>query len=157
MGKSVGVCNGIGGSQHLCSDRFFSNGSQGGIVPVCAGLAYSQKIKPNQGIGVVSIGDGTLGEGIIYETMNLVSKWNIPLLTVLENNRYAQSTSQMDTLAGSIDDRFSSFDIKTYSGNTWEFEELFDSMSKCIDYVRKTQNWSLLIRIFEKMSTHKII
>ena len=99
-GKKTGVCAGIGGSQHLHQDRFYSNGIQGGIVPVAAGLALAQKMEASGGICVVYIGDGTLGEGVLYEAMNLIAKWELPLLVVLENNFYAQSTHQSQTLAG---------------------------------------------------------
>ena len=62
MGKRTG---GRGGSQHLCQKGFFSNGIQGGIVPVWAGLALAQKIQSTGNIAVVFIGDGTLGEGAV--------------------------------------------------------------------------------------------
>src|SRR5688572_1547872 len=45
MGKSTGVCAGKGGSQHLCKDGFYSNGIQGGIVPIAAGLALARKLQ----------------------------------------------------------------------------------------------------------------
>ena len=76
----------------LCAKGFFSNGIQGGIVPVAAGLAFAQKLAGNDGIVAVCIGDGTLGEGVVYETFNIAAKWQLPLLIVLENNLYAQST-----------------------------------------------------------------
>jgi len=138
MGKSSGVCGGLGGSQHLCRDRFFSNGIQGGIVPVCAGLACAQKVNASDGIAVVFIGDGTLGEGVLYETMNLASRWELPLLVVLENNLYAQSTRQSQTLAGSIEGRFEAFGIECSRGNTWEWEKLLVEMRESIEWVRST-------------------
>jgi 2-oxoisovalerate dehydrogenase E1 component len=73
MGRTTGVCGGWGGSQHLCRDGFFSNGIQGGIVPVAAGLAAAQQIAGTGSIAVVFIGDGTLGEGVVYETLNIAS------------------------------------------------------------------------------------
>ena len=100
MGKSTGICAGLGGSQHLCGERFFKYGIQGGIVPVSAGIAMSHKLAGNGAITAVCIGDGTLGEGVLYETLNLASKWRLPLLVMLENNGYAQSTSQLETMAG---------------------------------------------------------
>ena len=62
-------------------------------------------------ITVVFIGDGTLGEGAVYESLNIASKWSLPLLVVLENNLYAQSTSQQETLAGQILARPQAFGI----------------------------------------------
>ncbi len=65
MGRQAGVCGGRGGSQHLCSRGVFSNGIQGGIVPVAAGLALAQQLRATDRIAVVFIGDGTLGEGAV--------------------------------------------------------------------------------------------
>jgi len=136
MGKEVGTCGGIGSSQHLYKNNFFSNGIQGGIVPVSAGLALANKIKGNNVIGIVFIGDGTLGEGVLYETMNIISKWQIPLLIVLENNRYAQSTSQDSNLAGGILDRARAFGIKTFHSNTWNVDEIIKDAKNSINTVR---------------------
>ena len=138
MGRRTGVCRGIGGSQHLCGRRFFSNGVQGGIVPVSAGVAYAQKLSRNGGIVAVCIGDGTLGEGVVYEAFNMASKWGLPLLVMLENNMYAQSTSQRETLAGDIDARAQAFGIPTSFGSTWEHQELGTTLRAAADHVRTT-------------------
>lgn len=136
LGKASGTCGGIGSSQHLCKDNFFSNGIQGGIVPVAAGYALGNKLKENGAIGIVFIGDGTLGEGALYETMNIISKWKIPLLIVCENNLYAQSTPQSVNLAGDITARAAAFGIKTFKGDTWEPEPLLHKAQSAIDHVR---------------------
>lgn len=136
LGKRSGTCGGIGSSQHLCHNNFYSNGIQGGIVPVSAGYALGNKLKGNGAIGVVFIGDGTLGEGTLYETMNIISKWEIPLLIVCENNFYAQSTPQSVNLAGDIQARAAAFGIHTQKGNTWAPEELMIKAQEAIDYVR---------------------
>ena len=104
MGREAGICRGRGGSQHICDTNVFSNGIQGGIVPVASGIALAKPIK-TAWISVVFIGDGTLGEGVVYESLNIASIWNLPLLVVLENNMYAQSTSQKQTLSGDIEAR----------------------------------------------------
>jgi 2-oxoisovalerate dehydrogenase E1 component len=137
MGKESGICGGIGSSQHLCNKNFYSNGVQGGIVPVAAGMAMIKKIQKKNKIGVVFIGDGTLGEGVVYETFNLCSLLKIPLLIVCENNGYSQSTAQKDFLAGDILSRAEAFGIKTYHSNTWDLEELFSEAENSINYVRK--------------------
>jgi TPP-dependent pyruvate/acetoin dehydrogenase alpha subunit len=111
MGKPEGVCSGIGGSQHLCAPGFKSNGVQGGIVPAAAGIAMGEQLTGSDGLSVVFIGDGTLGEGIVYETLNLASLWNLPLLVVVEDNEWSQSTPSAANLAGGIAERFSAFDL----------------------------------------------
>ncbi|MGE0115117.1 MAG: dehydrogenase E1 component subunit alpha/beta [Steroidobacteraceae bacterium] len=136
MGKRTGVCAGIGGSQHLCGEGFFSNGIQGGIVPVSAGLALAKKMDGRQGIVAVCIGDGTLGEGVVYETFNIAVKWRLPLLIMLENNMYAQSTSQAETLAGDICARAGAFGMKTFHGDTWNHQALATTLHQAANYVR---------------------
>jgi len=126
MGRRTGVSGGIGGSQHLCRDGFYSNGIQGGIVPVAAGLAFGHRLRGRGDISVVFIGDGTLGEGVVYETMNIVSKWQLPLLMVLEDNKFAQSTAQHETLAGDIDARAAAFGIATATASTCDWRQLHD-------------------------------
>lgn len=137
MGKQTGVCGGRGGSQHLCRDGFFSNGIQGGIVPVSAGLALSQKLKGTDNLTVVFIGDGTLGEGAVYETLNVASKWKLPLLIVLENNLYSQSTLQRETLAGDICARAEAFDVPAFRADTWNPESLLSITENCISKIRE--------------------
>ncbi len=113
MGKAGGTCGGRGGSQHLCYRRFFSQGIQGGSMPIAAGYAYLFKRRQTGGLVVAHIGDGTLGEGIVYETLNLVSLLSLPLLIVLEHNGVAQSTDTARTTAGDIEARFRAFGLET--------------------------------------------
>jgi 2-oxoisovalerate dehydrogenase E1 component len=136
MGREAGICRGRGGSQHICDANVFSNGIQGGIVPVSTGIAFAQSMDKSDDITVVFIGDGTLGEGAVYESLNLASKWGVPLLIVLENNLYAQSTSQRQTLSGDIEARAQAFGITTMHGDTWEPEKLIELMGEAVSYVR---------------------
>lgn len=138
MGKQTGMCGGRGGSQHICARGFFSNGIQGGIVPAAAGLALAQKLKGLPNITVVFIGDGTLGEGVLYETLNIAAKWELPLLVVLENNLYSQSTPQHQTLAGDICARAAAFGITTAQSDTWNPEHLLAVTAESVDEVRRT-------------------
>ena len=74
----------------------------------------------------------------MYETFNMASKWGLPLLIMLENNLYAQSTSQRETLAGDICARAQAFGIRTSSGSTWEHQELGATLRAAADHVRTT-------------------
>jgi 2-oxoisovalerate dehydrogenase E1 component len=78
VGNRDGVCAGIGSSQHLWARNFLSNGQQGGLLPVAAGVALDRKVRADSGVVVSFIGEGTLGEGILYETMNLAALWRWP-------------------------------------------------------------------------------
>jgi 2-oxoisovalerate dehydrogenase E1 component len=144
MGKQTGVCGGWGGSQHLCAKRFFSNGIQGGILPVAAGLALAEKYRQTSNIAVVFMGEGTLGEGVVYETANIASKWDIPLLFVIENNYYSQSTSQDETHAGNITARFEAFGIRCFETNCWDATHLFKTVGKAVAHTQKKQKATFL-------------
>ena len=124
MGKPEGVCGGIGGSQHLCAPGFKSNGVQGGIVPNAAGIALAKQLDGGGGLSVAFIGDGTLGEGATYETLNLASLWKLPFVVVLEDNEWAQSTPASANLAGSMSGRFAAFGIPAFEIDSTDVEEI---------------------------------
>src|SRR4030043_319058 len=84
MGRSTGVCGGRGGSQHLHWRNFYSNGVQGGILPVAVGIALAEKQRQTGAVTLVFLGDGTFGEGVVYESLNLASLWSAPILFVVE-------------------------------------------------------------------------
>jgi acetoin:2,6-dichlorophenolindophenol oxidoreductase subunit alpha len=145
MGLPQGTCAGIGGSQHLCSDFFKSNGIQGGIVPAAVGIGFSYKLKKSKQISAVFIGDGTLGQGIVYESLNMASLWDIPVLFVVENNFWAQSSPSHSTFAGSIKDRFSSFNIQTDHVDTTDVCTVSKKAREAVAYVRKKRKPFALI------------
>jgi 2-oxoisovalerate dehydrogenase E1 component len=138
ISSSDGVCHGVGGSQHLHKENFYSSGIQGSMLGISLGVAFSLKEQKNKDIAISFIGDGTLGQGSVYEVFNIASKWNLPLLIVIEDNHYAQSTSQGQTLAGSIEERCKSFDIKYIKTNSNDINGLDLSSKIAVDYVRET-------------------
>lgn len=111
MGKEAGICGGLGGSQHICAPGFKSNGVQGGIVPVAAGIALARRLRGDDSLSVVFIGDGTLGEGVVYEAFNIASLWQLPLLVVCENNEWSQSTPRESNMWGDVRERFTAFGL----------------------------------------------
>ena len=106
-------------------------------MPVTAGLALAEKLRGSDRIAVAFIGDGTLGEGAVYEALNIASKWKLPLLVILENNLYAQSTPQTQTLAGNIEARAAAFGIATKQADTWDLEALLSTAARCVAAVRR--------------------
>ena len=111
MGREGAVCNGIGGSQQILRERYLSTGVQGQSVPIAVGAALRLKRAEPGRIAVVHIGDGTWGEGAVYEALNMAALWRLPLLVVVENNGIAQSTPTHAHLAGSIAGRARAFDL----------------------------------------------
>lgn len=154
MGRDTGVCGGWGGSQHLCSGRFFSNGIQGGFVPITAGLALSEKLKRTENIACCFIGEGTLGEGAVYESANLMSTWALPALIVLENNRFSQSTPQEMTLSGELLDRFRALDIKCFDTDTWNLERLYYSFGEAVAYCRNEHKPAVIRIQTDRLMAH---
>lgn len=135
MGKEGGACGGRGGSQHLCYRDFYSNGIQGGIVPIATGMAFAEKLKKTGRIVCVFLGDGTLGQGVVYESMNIASLWELPILFVLENNQYAMSTSVKNAVAGSIEGRPISFGIRAESVSSSDIFEMSSAVKNAFQYI----------------------
>jgi 2-oxoisovalerate dehydrogenase E1 component len=148
MGLESGVCKGIGSSQHLYATGFMSNGPQAALVPVATGIALHNKMNGLPGIAVSFIGEGTLGEGVLYESLNLASLYKVPHLIVCENNFYSQSTSQDNGLAGILLDRPKAFGIKAFDANTWDVSNLYAVAKESIDYVRSGNPAFLAIRTY---------
>lgn len=136
MGRATGVCAGRGGSQHLQWRNFYSNGVQGGIVPVATGMALAEKSMQRGTITLAFIGDGTLGEGVVYESLNLASLWSAPILYVVENNHIAQTTPVELALAGSIRGRFEAFDIPVLELDSSDVLEIYTAASEQVGAVR---------------------
>jgi TPP-dependent pyruvate/acetoin dehydrogenase alpha subunit len=113
MGLPQGVCRGIGGSQHLHVPGFYSNGILGGMVGVANGMAFAEKAKKTGAVVTAFMGDGALGEGIVYEALNMAALWKLPLLAVIEHNQYAQSTHWRLEHAGELPQRPRAFGIPT--------------------------------------------
>src|SRR4051794_19828446 len=145
MGKPEGVCSGIGGSQHLCAPGFKSNGVQGGIVPAAAGIAMGEQLTGSDGLSVVFIGDGTLGEGAVYETLNLAALWNLPLLVVVEDNGWSQSTPSAHNLAGSIADRFAAFGLPVEELASTDVEEIDAAARAAVEGCRTRRGPGVLV------------
>ena len=154
MGKAAGVCGGKGGSQHLCKGNFYSNGVLGSIVPVAAGIALAEKKKGTGAVSTVFLGDGTLGEGVTYESLNLASLWKLPVLFVVENNHYAQSTPIALELAGSIPARAAAFGIETDELATTDVEEIHEAAGRAVTRVRETGDPFFLVLDTYRYSPH---
>jgi acetoin:2,6-dichlorophenolindophenol oxidoreductase subunit alpha len=145
MGKPAGLCAGIGGSQHICAPGFKSNGVQGGIVPAAAGIALAEQLRGTDGLSVVFLGDGTLGEGIVYETLNLAALWQLPLLFVLEDNGWSQSTPSSLNLAGQIAARFTAFGLPVLEVDTTDVLEVATAAGEAVSECRARRGPGVLV------------
>ncbi len=137
MGREEGVCGGVGGSQHIHKNNYYSNGIQGAGVPIVAGIALAEKMNNSDAISVAFIGDGTFGEGVIYETFNISALWKLPMLVVVEHNQYAQSTPSYDQHAGVLHERAKVFGYEVSVVDGMDLEEVYLTAKRVIDNVRK--------------------
>jgi acetoin:2,6-dichlorophenolindophenol oxidoreductase subunit alpha len=139
MGKPEGVVGGIGGSQHICAPGFKSNGILGGTVPASAGIALAMKLSGTDGVSVVFVGDGAFGEGVVYETLNMAALWELPLLVVVENNAWSQSTPIATNFAGDMAARFEAFGIPTTRLESTDVLEIDAEAERQIASVRESR------------------
>lgn len=132
MGKDTGVCGGVGGSQHLHWRNFYSNGILGGMAPVSAGMALAEKTRGSQAVVIVFLGDGAMGQGVVYESMNLAALWKLPVLYVVEHNHIAQTTPTEMALSGTFRDRFAAFGIPAVEVDSSDVLEIAPLAGKCL-------------------------
>ena len=153
MGRATGVCGGVGGSQHIAFRNFHSNGVQAGMTAIGAGLALARQRHGSTGIVACFIGDGTLGEGLLYETLNLAAVWQVPMLFVVENNGIAQTTPTRETLGGSISARGAAFGLPT-----WEIDDadpgFMAAAQAVVDAVREQRGPGFLVINTRRLGPH---
>lgn len=154
MGKKTGFCGGRGGSQHLCWHNFHSNGVLGGTVPNATGMALAERAKQSGQVVLVFMGDGTLGEGVVYESLNIASLWRLPIIFVVENNHYAQSTPIHLALAGSIPGRFQAFGIEPAEVDSTDVLAVRDLAAPVVAAVRDGQGPGALVIHTYRFSPH---
>jgi acetoin:2,6-dichlorophenolindophenol oxidoreductase subunit alpha len=115
LGKEPGYCRGKGGSMHIAdhaNGNLGANAIVGGSTGIATGAAFSAKRRGTDQVAVCFMGDGALGQGILYEVMNLASLWSLPVIYVCENNLYNEYTHYLEATAGSILDRPKAFGIE---------------------------------------------
>ncbi len=115
-GREDGYSRGKGGSMHMFSkekDFYGGHGIVGANVPLGAGLAFSDKYKGNDRVTFTYFGDGAANQGQVYETYNMAQLWELPVIFVIENNRYAMGTSvQRATKSPSLWERGAAYGIQ---------------------------------------------
>ena len=154
MGRSAGVCGGIGGTQHLYFRNMYTNGIQGGIVPCAVGAALAEKVKGSGAIVVVFVGDGTMGQGTVYEGMNVASLNGLPLLFVLEDNKFAQSTPKELEHAGDLATRSETFGIPSTTVDASDVTAVYEAASAAAAQVRENSHPFFLVLDTYRLGPH---
>jgi len=114
LGKEAGYCKGKGGSMHIAdpaTGNLGANAIVGGGAALATGAAYASKLLGKDRVAVCFFGEGALGQGILYESMNLAQLWKLPVLYVCENNMYNEYTHYSETTAGDVPTRATAFGV----------------------------------------------
>jgi len=150
MGRQGGCSLGLGGSQHLVGEQILTNGIQGGFVPIAGGFSLDQEV----GIGIAIIGDGSLGQGILYETLNLAAVLSMPLLVLLEDNEIAQSTPSRSVFRGEIKSRVEGFGLKFFEAQDSEPLSLDLTIGEAVRFVRTSRSPAFLKVRTQRLGPH---
>jgi len=116
LGKAAGYCRGKGGSMHIADQETGNLGANaivGGSAGIATGAAMSAKMRGVDQVAVCFFGEGALGQGLLYEVMNMASLWKLPVIYVCENNLYNEYTHYSETTAGELTGRAEAFGIHT--------------------------------------------
>jgi pyruvate dehydrogenase E1 component alpha subunit len=121
LGKKAGYCKGKGGSMHIADPATGNLGANAivcGSAGIATGAAFSAQHLKNQRVSVCFFGEGALGQGVLYEVMNLAQLFKLPVIYVCENNLYTEYTHYSETTAGEIVMRAAAFglDVATVDG-----------------------------------------
>jgi pyruvate dehydrogenase E1 component alpha subunit len=114
LGKEQGYCRGKGGSMHIADQdtgNLGANAIVGGSAAIATGAAFSSQRLGNGRVAVCFFGEGALGQGVLYEAMNMAQLWKLPVVYVCENNLYNEYTHHSETTAGSMRARAEAFGI----------------------------------------------
>jgi TPP-dependent pyruvate/acetoin dehydrogenase alpha subunit len=115
LGKEAGYCRGKGGSMHIAdheNGNLGANAIVGGSAGIATGAAFSAKQRGTDQVAVCFFGEGALGQGLLYEVMNMAALWSLPVLYVCENNLYNEYTHYLEATAGEILGRPRAFGIE---------------------------------------------
>lgn len=154
MGHREGICQGVGGSQHVQRGNFYTNGIQGAAAPIVVGMALAEKEKGSGAVAVVNLGDGTFGEGAVYEAMNIASLWNAPVIFSVENNRYAQTTPFEDQHAGDLSQRGASFAIDVHKADGMDVMNVADVAQMAVARARRDHRPQVLFMETYRFAPH---
>ena len=140
LGKEAGYCKGKGGSMHIAdpaTGNLGANAIVAGSVAIATGAAFSAKRLGNQKVAVCFFGEGALGQGVLYEVMNLAQLWKLPVIYVCENNLYTEYTHYLETLAGDIPSRATAFGVKAETVDGQDVRAVYQVAKGLIDRARR--------------------
>jgi pyruvate dehydrogenase E1 component alpha subunit len=139
-GRQGGLSKGKGGSMHMFSNehRFYGgNGIVGAQVSLGTGLAFAAKYRGEKSVAITYFGDGAANQGQVYESFNMAKLWNLPVLYIVENNRYAMGTSvERATAQQDFSKRGLSFNIQGEQVDGMDVRMVHDAARRAIEHIR---------------------
>jgi TPP-dependent pyruvate/acetoin dehydrogenase alpha subunit len=148
LGKADGYCRGKGGSMHIADQdtgNLGANAIVGGSVGIATGAGLSAKMRDSDQVAVCFFGEGALGQGLLYECMNMASLWKLPVIYVCENNLYNEYTHCRETTAGDIQRRPDGFGIPTEAIDGQNVLLVHARSQRLVERARKGNGPSFLI------------
>ena len=136
LGKEAGYCKGKGGSMHIAdpaTGNLGANAIVGGSAGIATGAAFSAKYLGNNRVVVCFFGEGALGQGVLYEEMNLAQLWKLPVIYACENNMYNEYTHFSETTAGEIIGRPAAFGIAAEAVDGQDVRAVYAAASKYVE------------------------
>ena len=140
LGKEAGYCHGKGGSMHIADQstgNLGANAIVGGSAGIATGAAMSSKMRGTDQVVVCFFGDGALGQGVLYEVMNMASLWKLPVIYVCENNQYNEYTHNRETTAGDMAARANAFGIPTAEIDGQDVRIVYAIASHMVEQARR--------------------
>ena len=139
-GRKDGYSKGKGGSMHMFSREkgfFGGHGIVAAQVPIGAGLAFSHKYNGTKNVSITYFGDGAANQGQVYESYNIASLWKLPVVFVIENNKYGMGTSVNRSSAGeNLSDRGKPYGIMSEIVDGMDILAVREAAIRAIDYCR---------------------
>ncbi|MBG1231556.1 pyruvate dehydrogenase (acetyl-transferring) E1 component subunit alpha [Aestuariivirga litoralis] len=140
-GRKGGLSKGKGGSMHMFSKEKNFYGGHGIVaaqVPLGAGLAFANRYRKNDNVSFTYFGDGAANQGQVYETFNMASIWKLPVVFVIENNRYAMGTANTRSTAAAehLGARGEAFDIPSEQVDGMDVEAVKEAADRAVEHCR---------------------
>jgi TPP-dependent pyruvate/acetoin dehydrogenase alpha subunit len=148
LGKEAGYCKGKGGSMHIAdpaTGNLGANAIVAGSAGIATGAAFSAKHEGKKQVAVCFFGEGALGQGVVYEVMNLAALWKLPVIYVCENNLYTEYTHFSETLAGDLLARGTAFGVPSEEVDGQDVRAVNAAATKMIEKARSGGGPSFLV------------
>jgi acetoin:2,6-dichlorophenolindophenol oxidoreductase subunit alpha len=148
LGKEAGYCKGKGGSMHIAdpaTGNLGANAIVGGGAPIATGAAFSAKYLGTGQVAVAFFGEGALGQGVLYEEMNLASLWKLPVIYACENNMYNEYTHFSEVTAGDIIARPLAFGLAAETVDGQDVGAVHAAATKLVDRARRGEGPGFLL------------